>query len=309
MDNSDPTASILVRLYDGTRELMSPDTKPLITIRDGFQNQLRRASAKGSQIRFQVPYYDNLGDAYTVLASVSGRYDAGFHPVKASRDTEQVLDLMLLPKKGRFDWAAADWRSLKRTNPTLAKILASGAQSDAKAADRYKQLMDGRPESLACMLNITTAMSQIHLPQKTPLDYLDQVIWDDTLAADRFFGYCDRALIDQVKLAAAQGEFSEEKNPGASHPGATLSYKQIEFGEANVQLTFHENDESPRPELVKIEPDIDYFRDIAAHVLLEVIPNAITHSLTDPRQVYLLRWMAGRRAGVPDFNPPYAIVG
>ena len=54
-----------------------------------------------------------------------------------------------------------------------------------------------------------------------------------------------------------------------------------------------------------VEPDIDYFRDIHAHVLAEVITNSITHSLTDPRQVYVLRWMAGRHAGVPNFDPPY----
>ena len=59
---------------------------------------------------------------------------------------------------------------------------------------------------------------------------------------------------------------------------------------------------------VKIEPDIDYYKDLAAHFLLEVAVNALTHSLTDPKQVYVLRWIAGRHAGVPEFNPPYVIV-
>jgi hypothetical protein len=44
-----------------------------------------------------------------------------------------------------------------------------------------------------------------------------------------------------------------------------------------------------------------------AHALLEVIANASTGSLTDPIDVYMLRWIAGRRAGVPEFNPPYTI--
>jgi hypothetical protein len=43
------------------------------------------------------------------------------------------------------------------------------------------------------------------------------------------------------------------------------------------------------------------------HTLLEVIPNAITHGLTDPKEVYVLRWIAGRHAGVPEFTPPYTI--
>ena len=56
-----------------------------------------------------------------------------------------------------------------------------------------------------------------------------------------------------------------------------------------------------------IEPDIDYYKDLAAHALLEVKTNKVTNSLTDPRQVYMLRWIAGRHAGIPNFEPPYTI--
>jgi len=38
-----------------------------------------------------------------------------------------------------------------------------------------------------------------------------------------------------------------------------------------------------------------------------VITNKLTNSLTDPRQVYVLRWIAGRHAGIPNFEPPYTI--
>lgn len=38
-------------------------------------------------------------------------------------------------------------------------------------------------------------------------------------------------------------------------------------------------------ECIKVEPDIDYYKDIGAHTLLEVIPNAATHGLTDPKKV------------------------
>jgi hypothetical protein len=58
---------------------------------------------------------------------------------------------------------------------------------------------------------------------------------------------------------------------------------------------------------VMIEPDIDYYKDLAAHALLEVKTNKVTNSLTDPRQVYMLRWIAGRHAGIPNFEPPYTI--
>ena len=53
-----------------------------------------------------------------------------------------------------------------------------------------------------------------------------------------------------------------------------------------------------------VEADIDYYRDPLAHTLLEVAINKLTHGLTDPRQVYVLRWMAGRHGGVPNFEPP-----
>ena len=50
---------------------------------------------------------------------------------------------------------------------------------------------------------------------------------------------------------------------------------------------------------IMMEPDIDYYKDLAAHTLLEVISNGLSGNLTDPRQVYVLRWIAGRHAGVP----------
>lgn len=55
-----------------------------------------------------------------------------------------------------------------------------------------------------------------------------------------------------------------------------------------------------------LEPDIDYFRNTVNHLLLEVAVNTFG-SLTDPRTVCMLRWITGRRAGVSEFDPPYAI--
>lgn len=80
------------------------------------------------------------------------------------------------------------------------------------------------------------------------------------------------------------------------NPGATRSWKQIQFGEANVQLTFHENDKKKTNGVncVQLEGDIDYYKDLLAHALIELATNTPTHSLTDPRHVYVLRWIAGR---------------
>ena len=84
----------------------------------------------------------------------------------------------------------------------------------------------------------------------------------------------------------------------------------MQFGEANVQLTFHEGRTRTVDgvDCVVVEPDIDYYKDLAAHALLEVLANGLTGSITDPRQVYVLRWIAGQRAGVPEFDPLYTIV-
>jgi hypothetical protein len=227
-------------------------------------------------------------------------------PVPLSDDYTKTLDIMLISNNPGFSFVNARWEA------ALAKFpfLGNGVDHAAGAA-RYDQLLDQQEKSLACLLNLGEAMSQIQLAQGTPLDYIKQVRWDVPYAPaqDRFFAWCDPKLIDQVKEADAAGLFAEELNPGLFHPGATSSWKQIQFGEANVQLTFHEQNtlEIDGVTCVMVEPDIDYYKDLFAHGLLEVIPNALTKSLTEPAEVYVLRWIAGRMAGVPDFAPLYTI--
>jgi hypothetical protein len=153
-------------------------------------------------------------------------------------------------------------------------------------------LRQNKPPALASLLNLVTAMKTIQLPSKTPLDYFKEILWDDSLAQDRFFGFADKFLVDQVRRAAMESEFAQEPSPRLFHPDATSSFKQIQFGEANVQLTFHEKDTKTIAGVpcIKVEPDIDYFKDLGAHTLLEVIPNSITHGLTDPKKVYVLHF-------------------
>src|SRR5262249_8454709 len=105
------------------------------------------------------------------------------------------------------------------------------------------------------------------------LDYFVQLMWDDSLQQDRFFAWAEESLIEQVRIAAHQGKFDQEHGAEVFHPGATLSYKENRFGEANVQLTFHENEkrEIEGTPCVKVEPDIDYYKDPLAHALLEVV--------------------------------------
>src|SRR5713101_1685985 len=303
------TAEMMVNVFDGTRQLINTSKQLLFRIIDGNQKAIiTRSAAQHSLFAQQLPFYDNFGDNYTAIVSVDDYYQAGFSPVKVSSAVLAVVDLMLLPKRSRFDFSNAVWNDLRRTRIALFSLLSSGVAPNLAQA-RYEELMAQRPNSLASFFNLTAAMEEIHLPAGTPMDYLKQIKWDDSFQQDRFFAYADKSLLNQVKLAAQQGVFAPEIGPGFFHPGATSSYKQIQFGEANVQLTFHEGDITTidSTECVLVEPDIDYYKDPGAHALLEVLVNRATGGLTDPRTVYSLRWIAGRRAGIPEFNPPYTI--
>jgi hypothetical protein len=298
-------ATLVVTLFDGTREPIQGKGF-LLRIFDGFQNQLFDKERPAPTSIFHLPFRNNLQDNCRVLASGHGFVDAGFTPVKLSLQTVASVDLMLLEDEANFKFET--WDDVNVKNPLIARFIAIGG-SDSEAKAHYDSLRQRNPAALASLLNLATAMKDIQLPAKTPLDYFKQILWDESLAQDRFFAYADKAIVDQVRRATMEGEFAPEASPGLFHPDATSSFKQIQFGEANVQLTFHEKDTKTIDgvQCIKIEPDIDYFQDIAAHTLLEVIPNSISHGLTDPKKIYVLRWIAGRHAGVPEFDPPYTI--
>lgn len=305
---------VMVNVFDGTRQPYSAKPQILYTARDGNQQIQHRQFHKQSSVFFtELPLFNNSGDNYTFLVSADGYKDAGFFPVKLAANVDLGVDLMLIPKSNAFNFANATWKALGKSRPELKALLANGAASGAEAATRYGHIMeDQHGEILACLLNISTAMQQIQLPQRTPFDYIKRVVWDRTgefaMAPDRFFAWADVSLIKQLDQAVQQNPPEFAPAPFGLHPGATRSYKQIEFGEANVQLTFHEGNKQniDGVDCVIVEPDIDYFKDPLAHLLAEVLVNAFG-SITDPRAVYVLRWIAGRRAGIPEFDPLYTI--
>jgi hypothetical protein len=296
---------LTVNLFSGARTVLPNGTEVLLTVTDGNQKQVHRDFHRASSITLEgLPFHDNFGDNYTVLASAKGYRQAGITPVKVSPRLNAIADLMLLKSEASYNFRDAKWETLVKKRPEYARILSAGAASTAR--ERYSQLLEGRPAVLACLFNVLAAMEQIHLPDGTPLKYLRELIWE-RCDQDRFFAWADRTLVDQVVRSAESGQFAPEPGVALFHPGATRSYKQLQFGEANVQITFHENDTCTIDgvECVMVEPDIDYYRDLLSHALLEVAVNKLTQSVSDPRDVYILRWMAGRRAGVPNFEPPY----
>jgi hypothetical protein len=299
-------SKLQLRIFDGTRNLFSAPVPFLITITDGNRIQRFRNYCQDNDILFDLPSFDNNGDNYAVVVWAKGYKQTGFAPVILSDKYVRTLDVMLISDSSGFSFVDARWEDVSARYPFLGSDL-----DRAAGAGRYENLLDKEEKSLACLLNLCEAMGQIHLSQGTPLDYIKQLSWEAPYAPaqDRLFAWCDCRLIDQIKVAADARMFSAEINPGLFHAGATSSWKQIQFGEANVQLTFHENDKMviDGVDCVMVEPDIDYFKDLGAHGLFEVIPNALTHSLTNPTDVYVLRWTAGRAAGVPEFAPRYTI--
>ena len=295
-----------LRIFDGTRQLFSAPAQFLVTITDGNQAQRVRQYFSNTTLLFDLPFFDNPGDNYSVVVWAQGYQQAGFVPVTLSDKSPTNLSIMLVADDPGFSFVNARWDTANALYPFL------GADVDNPTGEaRYEDVLDKNEKALASMLNLFEAMSQISLTSGTPLTYIKQLIWDGVYAPaqDRFFAWCDRGLIQQIQDAANAGRFAEEMNPGLFHPGATRSWKQIEFGEANVQLTFHEGDTATIDgvDCVMVEPDIDYYQDLGAHTLLEVIPNKLTHGLTEPAQVYVLRWIAGQVAGIPEFAPIYTI--
>jgi hypothetical protein len=312
------TGSILMHLVDGTRQPLAADVKWSARIRDGrapSESRTINVDGKGPiELIKGLTVFDNFFDNYTITANSNGWHDTGWTPVHIAKEKPVAVNLMLLPKDGHPNFADAGWQAVGKRRPRFAEILSAGINN---ASDRYSTLMEGNEGlALTCLLNLLTALSQITLASgKTPLDYYWQPIWDDpqfAMAQDRFFAYVDKTIVDDVIQAAKMGAFSEEKDPAVFHAGATLSYKQTQFDVTNVQLTFHQGNAKTIPtpsgpvDCIVIEPDIDYYKDLLAHTLLEVLPNKFKSGLTDPRGVYLLRWMAAKEAGL-DFDPLYTI--
>ena len=304
-------ARVRLMIYDGARRPFSEKQSVLLRVHNGqttdsVSKTINTKSMDEGVVFLNVDFFDNFADNYTVLVSADGYRDAGFFPVKVSPRALADLSVMLIPNDPHFEFDP--WDVLVANQPKTAQFL-SLTPVVPSANDNYATSVEDHPRETACLLNLATALSQIFLANGTPLDYFRSIEWA-TLAQDRFFGYAVPELVSEVKAAVPKNLFAPEIDPSFFHGDATSSFKEIRFGEANVQLTFHENDKKSigSESCVRVEPDIDYYKDLAAHAILEVLYNKITNSLTDPAQVYVLRWIAGKHAGLPEFDPPYRLV-
>jgi hypothetical protein len=276
-------ARLRVRLFDGARQPLA-GLDALITIFAG-QRQLYRDFQRAPEVEFSFDKPHTL----RVLAHVKHYRDSGFAPVPLTANAESALELMLLPRGGGFHFAQARWPKLKAEWRAFLGPRAS-----------YEDTLESRPVAMATMLNIFAATENLGL-----LSQFRSIEWN-TIRNDRFFCWADRALVDF--LTSHPKRF--RRSPAASHPGATRTFKQTDFNEANIQYSLHENAPAPAglDGAVRVECDMDYYKDQGAHFLLEVLPNRLTGTRTNPAIVYMLRWMAGRRAGDAEFAPPYVVI-
>jgi hypothetical protein len=294
-----------VSIYDGQRQPLTR-TSVLYRIWDGSQRFQRTRETTSSSVKWKgLPFHDNLDDRWTVIASADDHEQVGLFPVKLEEGTLINVDLMILPKRRKLNFAQGQWADVSARFPPL---LAGSGQ--ATGQERYEELLEHSAGKVAGLLNMLTALEQTMLQAGIALDYLREIVWDESLEQDRFFAFADHRLLEQVLIGKSTGKFSAEAGASLFHPGATRSFKQEQFGEANAQITFHEKTKRrvSGVECLKIEVDIDYYKDLGAHFFLEVLPNKLGGGLTNPELVYMLRWIAGRRAGVPEFEPPFTIV-
>jgi hypothetical protein len=328
-------ANIILNVYDGKRQLLDKAVRWSAQAIDGRGGDERKTllfpDLRGGSQLLNVPFFDNFGDNYSIVVTANGFQTDAWRPVTVSGSGPVTVDILLLPNNGEFNFAGATWDQLGHLRPNVAKMIRACYPDPAAAAAMYSNACKSNPLSVACFLNLVTAMADMQLPSgKNPMDYYWNAGWpqgdpatadwnqqfDSVMKQDRMFCYVDQAILPDVQQANRLGAFSKEFDPGIwGHTGATESYKQVQFDVANVQLTFHGRDTAAFQDeshnlvrCVKIEPDIDYYKDLGAHGLQEVIPNAITHGLTDPKVVYTLRWMATKREShLPEFNPLYTV--
>lgn len=79
------TSIVQVNVYDGTRELLSPDVNVLYRVIDGNQKQIYSQFQKTPTLTVEgLPFYDNFGDNYTAIVFAEGYRQAGFTPLKLS---------------------------------------------------------------------------------------------------------------------------------------------------------------------------------------------------------------------------------
>ncbi len=93
--------AISIGLFSGTRQPFPAGEQVLLTVRDGNQQQVFRDYVNKPGFKLTgLPFHNNFGDNYTVVAWAKGYVQAGFTPLKVTPAMPAALDLMLV-REGR----------------------------------------------------------------------------------------------------------------------------------------------------------------------------------------------------------------
>src|SRR5690242_7869601 len=118
--------SITANIFDGTRQPIAASTEVLYTLVDGNQKTVFSDDVQASSLTVEVPFHDNFGDSYAVIAFADGYQQAGFHPVKVVPGVPQQVDLMLLGKDASFNFSGARLADIQQKRPVLGSVLTAG---------------------------------------------------------------------------------------------------------------------------------------------------------------------------------------
>lgn len=124
-------AILMLNLFGGDRQPLPKKFKPLIRVSDGYQKQFPSRYISGPNIRLELPFSDGIADNMTVLVSLDGRYDAGFSPCQGISQRVTELDLILVPKPGRFQFDA--WDQCNKSTPTYVRFSPAGAMLNRRS--------------------------------------------------------------------------------------------------------------------------------------------------------------------------------
>src|ERR1700733_6826006 len=109
-----------LRIFDGTRQPFPLPAQFLITITDGYHKTQIRDTFVQNDILFDLPFFDNFGDQYTVLVWAKSYKKAGYYPGILSPAQATTLDLKLIPQAPGFSFPDASWPVVKAAYPFLA---------------------------------------------------------------------------------------------------------------------------------------------------------------------------------------------
>ena len=77
--------AITIGLFSGTRQQFPSGEKVLLTVRDGNQQQVFRDYINKPNFKLTgLPFHNNFGDNYTVVAWAKGYAQAGFTPAQGN---------------------------------------------------------------------------------------------------------------------------------------------------------------------------------------------------------------------------------